>query len=80
MIHRDMIACAEHHFSICKEAGVQLDNEQWYKHVAESFERRRRRTTTTSSAAACVTQVSVCPSNDTALSLLVEQDMTTDIA
>jgi hypothetical protein len=27
--------CAELHFNICKEIGVNLENEQWYKHVTK---------------------------------------------
>jgi len=26
-------ACAQLHFSICKETAVQLDKKQWYEHV-----------------------------------------------
>jgi len=30
--------CAQLHFNICKETGVQLDNKHWYEHVQESVE------------------------------------------
>jgi len=30
--------CAQLHFNICKEAGVQLDKKQWYEHVSKSVE------------------------------------------
>ena len=30
--------CAQLHFNICKETGVQLDNKHWYKHVPKSVE------------------------------------------
>ena len=33
-IHRDMIrVCDQHHFNICKEIGVKLNNEHWYFHL-----------------------------------------------
>jgi len=28
--------CAQLHFSICKETGVQLDKKHWYEHVPKS--------------------------------------------
>jgi len=30
--------CAQLHFNICKETGVQLDNKHWYDHVPKSVE------------------------------------------
>ena len=30
--------CAQLHFNICKETGVQLDKKQWYEHVPKSVE------------------------------------------
>jgi len=30
--------CAQLHFNICKETGVQLDKKHWYKHVPKSVE------------------------------------------
>jgi len=30
--------CAQLHFNICKETGVQLDNKHWYEHVPKSVE------------------------------------------
>ena len=30
--------CAQLHFNICKETGVQLDKKHWYEHVPESVE------------------------------------------
>ena len=30
--------CAQLHFNICKETGVQLDKKHWYEHVAKSVE------------------------------------------
>jgi hypothetical protein len=30
--------CAQVHFNICKETGVQLDKKQWYEHVPKSVE------------------------------------------
>jgi len=33
------IACAQLHFNICKETGVELDKEHWYEHVPKSVER-----------------------------------------
>ena len=33
--------CAQLHFNICKEAGVQLDKKHWYEHVLKSVETSR---------------------------------------
>ena len=30
--------CAQLHFNICKEAGVQLGKKHWYEHVPKSVE------------------------------------------
>ena len=30
--------CAQLHFNICKETGVQLAKKHWYKHVPKSVE------------------------------------------
>jgi len=30
--------CAQLHFNVCKETGVQLDKKHWYEHVPESVE------------------------------------------
>jgi hypothetical protein len=30
--------CAQLHFNICKELGVQLESELWYEHVPKSVE------------------------------------------
>ena len=30
--------CAQRHFNICKETGVQLDKKYWYEHVPKSLE------------------------------------------
>jgi len=30
--------CAQLHFNICKETGVQLDRKHWYEHVPKSVE------------------------------------------
>ena len=30
--------CAQLHFNICKETGVQLDKKQWYEHVPKLVE------------------------------------------
>ena len=30
--------CAQLHFNICKETGVQLDKKHWYEHVSKSVE------------------------------------------
>jgi len=30
--------CAQLHFNICKETGVQLDKQHWYEHVPKSVE------------------------------------------
>jgi hypothetical protein len=35
-IKRHDRVCAQLHFSICKETGVQLDKKHWYKHVPKS--------------------------------------------
>jgi len=32
---RDRV-CAQLHFNICKETGVQLDKKHWYEHVPKS--------------------------------------------
>jgi len=37
-IKRHDRVCAQLHFNICKETGVQLDKKHWYEHVAESVE------------------------------------------
>ena len=34
--------CAQQHFSICKEKGVQLDNKHRYEHVPKSVETSKR--------------------------------------
>ena len=34
--------CAQLHFNICKETGVQLDKKHWYEHVPKSVERSQR--------------------------------------
>jgi hypothetical protein len=34
---RDRV-CAQLHFNICKETGVQLDKKHWYEHVPKSVE------------------------------------------
>jgi len=34
---RDKV-CAQLHFNICKETGVQLDKKHWYEHVPKSAE------------------------------------------
>ena len=33
-----MIECAQIHFNICKETGLQLDKKHWYEHVPKSVE------------------------------------------
>jgi len=33
--------CAQLHFNICKETGVQLDKKHWYEHVPKSVETSR---------------------------------------
>ena len=30
--------CAQLHFNICKETGVQLDKKHWYEHTTKSLE------------------------------------------
>jgi len=30
--------CAQLHFNICKETGVQFDEKYWYEHVPKSVE------------------------------------------
>ena len=30
--------CAQLHFNVCKEVGVQLDKKHWYEHVRKSVE------------------------------------------
>ena len=30
--------CAQLHFNICKETGVQLDKKHWHEHVPKSIE------------------------------------------
>ena len=37
-IKRHDRVCAQLHFNICKETGVQLDKKHWYEHVSESVE------------------------------------------
>jgi len=37
-IKRHDNVCAQLHFNICKETGVQLDKKHWYKHVPKSVE------------------------------------------
>jgi len=37
-IKRHDKVCAQLHFNICKETGVQLDKKHWYEHVPESAE------------------------------------------
>jgi hypothetical protein len=37
-----MIVCAQLHFNICKETGVQLDKKHWYEHVPKSVETSQR--------------------------------------
>jgi hypothetical protein len=34
--------CAQLHFNICKETGVQLKKKHWYEHVPKSVERSQR--------------------------------------
>ena len=34
--------CAQLHFNICKETGVQLDKKHWYEHVTKSVEINKR--------------------------------------
>ena len=33
--------CAQLHFNICKEKGLQLDKKHWYEHVPKSVETRQ---------------------------------------
>ena len=37
-IKRNDSVCAQLHFNICKETGVQLDKKHWYEHVPKSAE------------------------------------------
>jgi len=37
-IKRHDRVCAQLHFNICKETGVQLDKKHWYEHVSKSVE------------------------------------------
>ena len=37
-IKRHDTVCAQIHFNICKETGVQLDKKQWFEHVPKSVE------------------------------------------
>jgi hypothetical protein len=37
-IKRHDRVCAQLHFNICKETGVQLDKKHWYEHVPKSVE------------------------------------------
>jgi len=37
-IKRHDKVCAQLHFSICKETGIQLDKKHWYEHVPKSVE------------------------------------------
>ena len=37
-INRHVRVCAQLHFKICKETGVQLDKKHWYEHVPKSVE------------------------------------------
>ena len=37
-IKRHDKVCAQLHFNICKETGVQLDKKNWYEHVPKSVE------------------------------------------
>jgi len=41
-IKRHDRACAQLHFNICKETGVQLDKKHWYEHVPKSVETGQR--------------------------------------
>ena len=34
--------CAQLHFNLCKETGVQLDKKHWYEHVPKSVETSKR--------------------------------------
>ena len=37
-IKRHDTVCAQLHFNICKETGVQLDKKHWYEHVPKPVE------------------------------------------
>ena len=37
-IKRQDRVCAQLHFNICKETGVQIGQKQWYEHVPKSVE------------------------------------------
>jgi len=37
-IKRPDRVCAQLHFNICKETGIQLDKKHWYEHVPKSVE------------------------------------------
>jgi len=37
-IKRHVRVCAQLHFNICQETGVQLDKKHWYEHVPKSVE------------------------------------------
>jgi hypothetical protein len=39
--------CGELHFTMCKELGVQRENEDWYEHVAKLVETSRETIVTT---------------------------------
>jgi len=41
-IKRHDRVCAQLHFNICKETGVQLDKKHWYEHVPKSVETSQR--------------------------------------
>ena len=34
--------CAQLHFNICRETGIQLDKTHWYEHVPKSVETSQR--------------------------------------
>ena len=36
--HDTRRVCAQLHFNICKETGIQLDKKHWYEHVPKSVE------------------------------------------
>ena len=40
-IKRHGRVCAQLHFNICKETGLQLDKKHWYEHVPKSVETNR---------------------------------------
>ena len=40
-MHRHDRVCAQLHFNICKETGVQLDKKHWYEHVPKSVKTGR---------------------------------------